>query len=65
MYESYEVIKPIRAMGWFIMGTLYGLKDRRADLRRSMTRSMDRVAELTEADPVGQPRSEDEPARPT
>ena len=65
MYESYEVIKPIRAMGWFIMGTLYGLKDRRADLRRSMTRSMDRVAELAEADPVGQRRSEDEPARPT
>jgi hypothetical protein len=47
------------------MGTLYGLKDRRADLRRSMTRSMDRVAGLTEAGAVGHARSEDELARPT
>lgn len=57
MYESYEVIKPIRAMGWFIIDTLYGLRDRRTELRLSMTRSMDRVAELVEAAPIEQPAS--------
>ena len=46
MIESYEVIKPIRAMGWFIIDTLYGLKDRRAGLRASMEASLDRVAEI-------------------
>ena len=49
--ESYEVTKPLRLMGWFIIGTLYGLKDRRADLRASMERTLDRLAELTEASP--------------
>jgi len=51
MYESYEVIEPIRLMGWFIIDTLYGMKDRRTDLRESMIRSMDRVAELVEQPP--------------
>jgi hypothetical protein len=37
-------------MGWFIIGTLYGLKDRQAELRASMQRSMDRVAEIVEAE---------------
>jgi plastocyanin len=46
--ESYEVTKPLRLMGWFIIGTLYGLKDRRADLRASMVRTLDRLAEMTE-----------------
>lgn len=46
--ESYEVTKPISAFGWFILGTLYGLKDRRAELRESMARSLDRVAEICE-----------------
>ncbi len=55
MYESYEVIKPIRALGWFIIDTLYGMKDRRAELHRSMTQSMDRVAELVEAAPTQVP----------
>jgi hypothetical protein len=51
MVESYEVIKPLRLMGWFIIDTLYGLKDRRTELRASMVQSMDRVAELLEAAP--------------
>ncbi len=46
MIESYEVIKPIRAMGWFIIDTLYGMKDRRAELRASIEASLDRVAEI-------------------
>ena len=47
--ESYEVVKPLRLFGWFIIGTLYGLKDRRTDLRDSMVRTLDRLAEMTES----------------
>lgn len=46
--ESYEVIKPISIIGWFIIDTLYGMKDRRATLRTSMAASLERLAELTE-----------------
>lgn len=48
MTESYEVIRPISTFGWFIIDTVYGMKDRRTDLRASMAASMDRVAELLE-----------------
>jgi hypothetical protein len=47
--ESYEVTKPLRLMGWFIIDTLYGAKDRRGVLRASMLSTLDRMAELTEA----------------
>jgi hypothetical protein len=50
--ESYEVVEPLTIVGWFIIGTLYGLKDRRADLRASMERSLERVAEIVGA-PAG------------
>ena len=46
--ESYEVLEPVSAVGWFIIDTLYGLKDRQSGLRASMTASLDRVAELLE-----------------
>ena len=46
--ESYEVIKPISIVGWFIIDTLYGMKDRQGDLRASMLRTLDRLAELVE-----------------
>lgn len=46
--ESYEVTKPLALMGWFIIGTLYGLKDRQRDLHDSMVRTLDRLAEMTE-----------------
>jgi hypothetical protein len=49
MIESYEVTKPISIVGWFIIDTLYGLKDRQAGLRASMVSTLDRVAELVEA----------------
>ena len=52
--ESYEVTKPLRLMGWFIIGTIYGLKDRRSELRASMERTLDRLADLTEA-PTDEP----------
>jgi len=47
--ETYEVTKPLRLMGWFIIGTLYGLKDRQGEMRASMLGTLDRLAELTEA----------------
>ena len=50
MVESYEVVKPVTVVGWFVIGTLYGLKDRRGDLRASMVASMDRLAQLVEVD---------------
>jgi Polyketide cyclase / dehydrase and lipid transport len=46
--ESYAVVKPVNALGWFIIDTLAGLKDRRSDLRRGMTESLDRIAEIVE-----------------
>ena len=44
--ESYRVTKPLTPVGWFIIGTLYGLKDRQGDLHRSMVATLDRLAEL-------------------
>lgn len=46
--ESYEVTRPITIFGWFIIGVLYGNKDRRGDLRRGMTMTLQRLAALTE-----------------
>ncbi|HWC35394.1 MAG TPA: SRPBCC family protein [Mycobacteriales bacterium] len=51
--ESYTVLKPVNALGWFIIDTLAGLKDRESDLRRGMTESLDRIAAIVE-------RSQDE-----
>jgi ligand-binding SRPBCC domain-containing protein len=50
--ESYEVIEPVSAVGWFIIDTLYGMKDRRSELRASMSASLDRLAELTVSAPT-------------
>ena len=46
--ESYTVLKPLHPIGWFIIGTLYGLKDRQTDLHNSMAASLDRLAEMAE-----------------
>ncbi len=46
--ESYTVLKPITIVGWFIIGTLYGLKDQRSNLHNSMVDSLDRLAEIAE-----------------
>ncbi len=46
--ESYAVTKPLTIIGWFIIGTLYGMKDRQADLRASMLATLDRLAAMTE-----------------
>ena len=49
--ESYRVTKPLTIVGWFIIGTLYGMKDRQGDLHRSMVATLDRLAELATAAP--------------
>ena len=46
--ESYEVTRPVTPFGWFIIGVLYGNTDRRADLHRGMTQTLQRLATLTE-----------------
>lgn len=50
VHESYEVTKKLTLFGWFIIGTLYGNKDRRSELRASMLATLDRLAELTAKD---------------
>ena len=46
--ESYEVTKPIPLIGWLGIGGIYGLKDRRSDLRRGMSATLERLALLVE-----------------
>lgn len=46
--ESYEVTRPVPLIGWVLIGGLYGLKDRREDLRRGMTATLERLAKLVE-----------------
>jgi hypothetical protein len=51
--ESYLVTRPVNMLGWFIIDTLYGLKDRQGDLRRGMQSTLERLAAL--AEPAGRP----------
>lgn len=46
--ESYTVTKPVTVIGWFLIGTVSGLKDRAADLRAGMTATLERLAAITE-----------------
>lgn len=46
--ESYEVTTPVTLFGWFVIGVIYGNKDRRGDLRRGMTQTLERLATLAE-----------------
>lgn len=47
--ESYTVSKPISIIGWFLIGTVSGLKDRAGDLRAGMTTTLDRLATIAES----------------
>ena len=49
--ESYTVLKKVNALGWFIIDTLAGLKDRRTDLNVGMTTSLERIAAIVERAP--------------
>jgi hypothetical protein len=44
--ESYEVTRRLTVVGWFIISVLYGLKDRRGDLRAGMLATLDRLAAI-------------------
>ncbi len=46
--ESYEVTKPMSPVGWFIIGGLFGRKDRRADLRTGMEQTLERMRAVAE-----------------
>lgn len=46
--ESYEVTRPVSRVGWFVIERVFGCADRRADLRRGMERTLDRVRSLVE-----------------
>lgn len=50
--ESYTVTKPIARMGWFLIGTVSGLKDRAGDLRAGMSSTLNRLAAIAESHPV-------------
>jgi hypothetical protein len=47
--ESYAVTKELTIVGWFIIDTLCGLKDRRTDLRPGMEQTLERLAEISES----------------
>jgi Polyketide cyclase / dehydrase and lipid transport len=44
--ESYAIVRPLTILGWFIIGVLYGRKDRQAELRVSMEKTLERIAEV-------------------
>jgi Polyketide cyclase / dehydrase and lipid transport len=46
--ESYEVTRPISPIGWFVIGGLFGRKDRRADLRAGMEQTLERMRVVAE-----------------
>ena len=46
--ESYDVTKPVSRFGWFIIGGVFGRKDRRADLRRGMHETLERLRTIAE-----------------
>jgi hypothetical protein len=48
--ESYEVTRPISRLGWFIIGRLFGCRDRRAELRAGMSQTLERIREAAERD---------------
>lgn len=50
--ESYEVTRPISRMGWFIIGRLFGSRDRRAELRAGMETTLQRLAAAAEHRPT-------------
>lgn len=49
--ESFAAVKPLTIVGWFIIGTLYGLKDRQSDLHASMVASLEKIASIVEPAP--------------
>jgi hypothetical protein len=50
--ESYDVTRPISLFGWFVIGTVYGIKDNRATLRTGMEETLERLAGVVERRPA-------------
>ena len=50
--ESYTVTKPVSRFGWFIIGTLFARKNRQADLHDGMTKTLDRLRQVAEHQPI-------------
>jgi ligand-binding SRPBCC domain-containing protein len=51
--ESYTVTRAMGRVGWFIIGTLFARKDRRADLRAGMEQTLERARATVERDAAG------------
>lgn len=45
---SYRVIEPVTALGWFVIGTVYRIKDDRATLRVGMQETLQRLRAVAE-----------------
>jgi hypothetical protein len=50
--ESYTVTKPVSRIGWFIIGTLFGRKNRQVDLHKGMTQTLERLRHAAEPQPA-------------
>ena len=50
--ESYTVTKPVSPFGWFIIGGLFGRKDRQADLHAGMEHTLERLRAVVESKPA-------------
>lgn len=46
--ESYELVRPMTALMWFVIGTVCGRRDRRSDLRSGMQQTLERVRLVAE-----------------
>jgi len=53
--ESYAVTKRLSPVGWFIIGTLFGRRDRRSDLRAGMEQTLERLRAVVEHAPSTRP----------
>jgi hypothetical protein len=50
--ESYTVTKPVSRFGWFIIGTVFGRKDRQTDLHAGMEQTLQRLRAVAEHAPA-------------
>ena len=48
--ESYEVVRPMTRMGWFVIERVFGCRDRRGDLARGMEETLHRLAQVAAAE---------------
>ena len=53
--ESYEVVRPVARMGWFVIERVFGCRDRRGDLARGMEQTLHRLGELAAQDAAARP----------